>query len=97
MHDLEAGPHAALPSSSLAQRDTVVVSGAAEGVLASTAGRELCLLCAWGDSHDVPREPEPLETVDQPPARVQLPAGEAVVYGGREGVVVVVPRLAEGR
>src|SRR5207248_9673981 len=58
---------------------------------------ELRSLGARGDAHHVPCEPDALETVDQPAPWVQLPAREAVVRGCREGVVVVVPRLAERR
>jgi len=36
-----------------------------------------------------------LESVDQPAAWIELPAGETVVCRGRKRVVVVVPGLAE--
>src|SRR5581483_6016207 len=50
-----------------------------------------------GDADDVPGEADALEPADQPAARIELPAREAVAGGGGEGVVVVVPGLAEGR
>ena len=47
-----------------------------------------------GNLH-VPDEPEPLEPADDPPRDVELAAVEAVPRGRGEGVVVVVPALAE--
>ena len=49
-----------------------------------------------GVSHlDVPDEPEPLEAADHPPRHVDLAAVEPVPRRRREGMVVVVPALAE--
>src|SRR5919108_1767901 len=48
-------------------------------------------------AHDVPRESAQLERTDDHRRRVDLPAAEPVHRGGRERVVVVVPRLAERR
>ena len=47
--------------------------------------------------HDVPDQADLLQAVDDQRRDVDLPAAEAVDGGGREGVVVVVPGLAEGR
>ena len=51
------------------------------------------------DPHHVPGEPELLEQRDHERRRVEqpLPAAQAVASRAREGVVVVVPRLAEAR
>ena len=49
------------------------------------------------DAHNVPGPAGLLEQVDDDGREVDLPAAEAVHSGGREGVVVVVPGLAEGR
>ena len=49
------------------------------------------------DPDHVPDQAELLEAVDDEGRDVDLPAAEAVGGGGREGVVVVVPGLAEGR
>src|SRR2546423_276437 len=61
------------------------------------AGRraELARLALRADPDDVPDEPEPLHRRDYDGRRVELPAPEPVARGRREGVVVVVPRLAE--
>src|ERR1700710_2904807 len=50
-----------------------------------------------GDADDVPDEAELLEAVDDQRRGVDLEAAKPVGGGGREGVVVVVPGLAEGR
>src|SRR5665811_635889 len=49
------------------------------------------------DADNVPDGPGLLEAVDDDRREVDLPAAEAVGGRGREGVVVVVPGLAQGR
>ena len=48
------------------------------------------------DADDVPRQPGLLQPADDETGEVELPARQTVAGRGREGVVVVVPRLAEG-
>src|SRR5437588_6880675 len=48
-----------------------------------------------GRQPHVPDEAEVFEGTDDPPGQVVLPPGEPVSGRGREGVVVVVPALAE--
>src|SRR3954447_10629164 len=70
----------------------------AGGASHSRRGRRqrLARLTLRRDAHDVPREPKLLEPPDDPTPGVELPRLEAVPRRGREGVVVVVPGLAEG-
>src|SRR3712207_1259176 len=58
-------------------------------------GVELGRLSLGRDAPDVASESEPLERADDPAARIDLPPAQAVKGRGGEGVVVVVPRLAE--
>ena len=60
-------------------------------------GDRLARLALGRDLDDVPGQPELLERPDHAGRDVDLPRLEAVARGGREGVVVVVPRLAEGQ
>src|SRR4051812_27617667 len=60
-------------------------------------GQRLARLALGRDAHHVPREPELLEPPDDARRDVELPWLEAVPRRGREGVVVVVPGLAEGQ
>ena len=62
--------------------------------MARQRGRALALR---GDADHVPGQPADLEPADDQCRRIELPAAEAVARRGREGVVVVVPGLAEGR
>ena len=48
------------------------------------------------DANHVPGETDPLHSGDQQSRGIELPAAQAVDGGAREGVVVVVPGLAEG-
>src|SRR4051794_41710223 len=59
--------------------------------------RQLLRLALRRDTRHVPREPELLEAADQRGGQVDLVPLQAVARGAREGVVVVVPRLAERR
>ena len=54
-------------------------------------------LALGADAHDVPGQPRPLEARDDQGRRVELPAAQTVRGGRGEGVVVVVPGLAEGQ
>src|SRR3954452_19923226 len=60
-------------------------------------GQRLARLALGRDAHHVPCEPELLEPPDDARRDVELPWLEAVPRRGREGVVVVVPGLAEGQ
>ena len=57
--------------------------------------RTLLLLALRRDQHDVPRQAEAPHRPDHPAAGVELPPAQAVQRRAREGVVVVVPGLAE--
>ena len=74
-------------------------SGAARAeALDTAAGRrwlELGPLLGGVDRHDVPREADPGHRADDQARDVDLAAPQAVPRGGGEGVVVVVPGLAE--
>lgn len=50
-----------------------------------------------GGGFDGPREAEGFEEQDDPVGEIDLKGGEAVSSGGWEGVVIVMPTLAEGR
>src|SRR5678815_2237339 len=58
--------------------------------------RPLELLALGADADDVPGQVAALQAADEPGAGIDLPAAQAVAGRGRERVVVVVPRLAEG-
>src|SRR3954467_707216 len=75
-----------------------------DAVLRGLGGRDrrarpdqLLRLALGRDAHDVPHEADALHSADDPGRRIELAAAEAVHGGAREGVVVVVPGLAEGR
>src|SRR5262245_60491954 len=59
--------------------------------------RQPLLLALRRDADDVPGEAEALHRADDRPGRVELAPAEAVDRRPGEGVVVVVPGLAEGR
>ena len=56
---------------------------------------QLLRLALGRDAHDVPHQAELLHRADDAGRRVELAAAQAVHGRAREGVVVVVPRLAE--
>ena len=58
---------------------------------------QLLRLALGRDAHDVPDEADALHRADDPGRRIELAAAEAVDGRAGEGVVVVVPGLAEGR
>src|SRR3954451_22327021 len=75
-----------------------------DAVLRGLGGRDkrarhdqLLRLALGRDAHDVPHEADALHRADDPGGRVELATAEAVLRRAREGVVVVVPGLAEGR
>src|ERR1700760_4945644 len=61
----------------------------------SSAG-EFHRLAVGSDPDDAPGKPEPLQRPDHPASRVDLDPTETMKGGGRERVVIVVPRLPEG-
>src|SRR5439155_11305044 len=66
-------------------------------MIAASAGHDAFRnLAGGGNADDVPREVAALQGADHPGARVELHPAEAVARRGREGVMVVVPGLAEG-
>src|SRR5436309_2736659 len=62
---------------------------------ANSTWRELCRLSLTRDPDDPPRKTTGFETTDDPPARIDLEAAQAVERRRRERVVVVVPGLTE--
>jgi hypothetical protein len=61
------------------------------------AGQSGLALALGTHAHHVPREPTGLQAPDDERGPIELPAVEAVGRRGREGVVVAVPGLAEGK
>ena len=57
----------------------------------------LARLARGRDPHDIPGQPGQLEPADHPGRRIGLPPAEAVARRRGEGVMVVVPGLAERR
>ena len=53
-------------------------------------------LALRGDADDFPGQAAALQRADEPGAGIDLPAAQSMAGGSGEGVVVVVPRLAEG-
>src|SRR6185437_9229882 len=60
------------------------------------SGDPLGPLALGAHAHDAPRQAAALEAADQPGAGVELVRSKAVASRGWEGMVVVVPGLAEG-
>ena len=75
-------------------------SSASAVAVAATGAPGTMSFCAWRsgrDAHDVPHEADALHRADDPGGRIELATAEAVGRRAREGVVIVVPGLAEGR
>ena len=83
----------AFPTSSRSPRPSPEDRGQATSAAGSRSRR--CSSGAGGDALHVPGEPRRLETPDRERAHIELAPAHAVVGGRGEGVVVVVPPLAE--